>query len=58
MAALIKPLASAEEYGRTTFNPGQLENQTAKHCECCAAVPAEKSLSYNYERRREKGGNE
>mmetsp|Transcript_112734 Transcript_112734/g.168697 ORF Transcript_112734/g.168697 Transcript_112734/m.168697 type:complete len:201 (+) Transcript_112734:187-789(+) len=41
IAALMSPLASSDEYGATTLSPGTLPYHAAKHCECCAAVPAE-----------------
>jgi len=34
IAALSKPLASSASYGVTTFNPGKLLYQAAKHYEC------------------------
>mmetsp|Transcript_20269 Transcript_20269/g.71676 ORF Transcript_20269/g.71676 Transcript_20269/m.71676 type:complete len:242 (-) Transcript_20269:225-950(-) len=41
MAALMRPLASSALYGDSTLRPGTDEYHAPKHCECCAATPAD-----------------
>ena len=44
MALLSRPLASSEFHGLITLSPGTDPYHAAKHCECCAATPADDPL--------------